>query len=168
MAENDQDSEEQPKSSKKLIIIIAVVLLLAGAGAGYYFFFMGDSVEVEAEETEEEEQEEEEKVTDYFYFDIEKPFIAQFPKGSAARLLQVSISVQVKKEDFIEQLKKHQPMIRNNLLMIINDTKPAELKTLEAKQELKNKILDELNSIMNKMSSKNEIQDVFFTALVMQ
>jgi flagellar FliL protein len=165
MAEKDQEEAvEEKKSSKKLIIIIAVVLLLVGGGAGYYFMFMGDS----GEATEEEEQAEEAETTDYFYFDIEKPFIVQFPKGAGARLLQVSISIQVKNEAFIEDLKKHQPMLRNNLLMIINDSKPGELKTRQGKEALKNKMLEEVNSIMSKMSKENHIENLFFTSLVMQ
>jgi len=166
MAEKDQEEAvDEKKSSKKLIIIIvAVILLLAGGGAGYYFMFMGDP----SEAMDEEEQTKEAETTDYFYFDIEKPFIVQFPKGAGARLLQVSISIQVKNEAFIEDLKKHQPMLRNNLLMIINDSKPGELKTGQGKQALKNKMLEEVNSIMSKMSKENHIEDLFFTSLVMQ
>ncbi len=165
MAEVEQESGDEKKSSKKLIIIIvAVVLLLVGGGAGYYFMFMGDPVEAE----EQEEQAAEEENLDYFYFDIEKPFIVQFSKGTGARLLQVSISIQVKNEAFIEDLKKHQPMLRNNLLMIINDSNPGELKTRLGKETLKNKLLEEVNSIMGKMSKENHIEDLFFTSLVMQ
>lgn len=165
MAEEEQESGGEKKSSKKLIIIIvAVVLLIVGGGAGYYFMFMGNP----SEATEEEEQDIEPETTDYFYFDIEKPFIVQFPKGAGARLLQVSISIQVKNEAFIEDLKKHQPMLRNNLLMIINDSKPSELKTRQGKEALKNKLLGEVNLIMSKMSKENHIENLFFTSLVMQ
>ena len=164
MAEEEQESGDEKKSSKKLIIIVAVVLLLVGGGAGYYFMFMGDP----SEAAEQEEQEIEAVTTEYFYFAIEKPFIVQFPKGAGARLLQVSISIQVNNEAFIEDLKKHQPMLRNNLLMIINDSKPNELKTRQGKEALKNKLLEEVNSIMGKMSKENHIENLFFTSLVMQ
>jgi flagellar FliL protein len=165
MADEEQESGDEKKSSKKLIIIIAaVVLLLGGGGAGYYFMFMGDP----SEETEQSEQVEEAEPIEYFYFDIEKPFIVQFPKGAGARLLQVSISIQVTNEAFIEDLKKHQPMLRNNLLMIINDSKPGELKTSQGKEALKNKMLEEVNSIMSKMGNEDKIENLFFTSLVMQ
>jgi flagellar FliL protein len=165
MAEEEQESGDEKKSSKKLIIIIVgIVLLLVGGGAGYYFMFMGDPAEAE----EQEEQAAEAEIIEYFYFDIEKPFIVQFPKGAGARLLQVSISIQVKNEAFIEDLKKHQPMLRNNLLMIINDSNPAELKTRQGKEVLKKKMLEEVNSIMSKMSKENYIENLFFTSLVMQ
>jgi flagellar FliL protein len=169
MAEVEFESGEEKKSSKKLIIIImAVLILISGGGAGYYFFFMGDSAGDSKEQVEEPEEEEETGNSELFYFDLEKPFIVQFPKGNEAKLLQVSISIQVNDELFIEELKKHEPMIRNNFLMVMADTNAGELKTVEGKENLKTSLLEALNEIMAKMSKKNHVEDLFFTALVMQ
>jgi len=169
MAEVEFESGEEKKSSKKLfIIIMAVLILISGGGAGYYFFFMGDSAGDSKEQVEEPEEEEETGNSELFYFDLEKPFIVQFPKGNEAKLLQVSISIQVNDELFIEELKKHEPMIRNNFLMVMADTNAGELKTVEGKENLKTSLLEALNEIMAKMSKKNHVEDLFFTALVMQ
>ena len=170
MAEVEFESGEEKKSSKKLIIIImAVLILIGGGGAGYYFFFLGDTA-VDSEEQVEEPEEVEEEFgnSGVFYFDLEKPFIVQFPKGNEAKLLQVSISIQVNDELFIEELKKHEPMIRNNFLMVMADANAGELKTVEGKENLKTSLLEALNKIMDKMSKKNHVEDLFFTALVMQ
>ncbi len=170
MAEVDFESGEEKKSSKKLIVIImAVLILIGGGGAGYYFFFMTDPA-VEGEEAVEEPEEEEADAgnSGVFYFDLDKPFIVQFPKGNEAKLLQVSISIQVNDELFIEELKKHEPMIRNNFLMVMADANAGELKTVEGKENLKAGLLEALNKIMDKMSKKNHVEDLFFTALVMQ
>ncbi len=169
MAEVEFEPDEEKKSSKKLIIIIlAVLVLIGGGGAGYYFFFMNDSAGDGEEQVEEPEEEEEAGNAGVFYFDLEKPFIVQFPKASEAKLLQVSISIQVNDELFIEELKKHEPMIRNNFLMVMADANAGELKTVEGKENLKTGLLEALNKIMDKMSKKNHVEDLFFTALVMQ
>ncbi|MCK5830013.1 MAG: flagellar basal body-associated FliL family protein [Methylococcales bacterium] len=173
MAENEvEDSEEgeEKKSSKKIIIIGLVVLLLAGAGGGYYFF-MGNPEESEGDQTEEiidEEEEVEDGVDEEIYYDMQQPLVVNFPKGSGANLIQVSISLLVKGEETVEALKKHEPMIRNNLLMAISAKGAKNLKTVEGKEALRDEMLKEVSHVMEKMTKTNKVMNVFFTTFVMQ
>jgi len=171
MAEDEQIEGEEKKSSK-LIIIIAVVLLLVGGGAGYYFM-MGSDSETEGEQTEAveedvEEDPETEAANEKLYYDMSQSLIVNFPKGSGASLIQVSISVLVKGADTLETIKKHEPMIRNNLLMAISAKGAENLKTREGKEELRTTMLDEVSKVMERMTKKNKVEDIFFTAFVMQ
>lgn len=166
MAENKVEEGEEKKSSKKIIIIAAAVFLLLIGGGGGYFFMMGDAEPTEGEETEEAVEEQE--IKEVFYFDLKKPLIVNFPKGSAARLIQVSVSLSVEGEEALDALKKHQPMIRNNLLMTISAKDPKELAQVEGKQLLRDDMLKEITAIMEKMTGKNAVTNVFFTTFVMQ
>ncbi len=168
MAEKELSEGEEKKSSKKMIIIAALVLLLGGGGAGYYFM-MGDSAETDGEQTEEVEEEvEDESVLEEVYFEMTKPFVVNFPKGSGAKLIQVSVTLLVKGEETIEILKKHEPMLRNNLLMTISAKEPTNLKTKEGKEELQEEMLEEVGRVMEKMAGKNKVKNLFFTTFVMQ
>ena len=163
MAENELEAGEEKKSSKKLIIIIAiVVLLLGGAGGGY--FFMNSEAEGETDQVEEVVEEQKELI----YFEMSKPFIVDFPKGSAARLIQISVAILVEGEETVEALTKHEPMIRNNLLMLINNQDPGELKQSAGKDKLQEEMIQEVGEILEKMSGSNHVQEIFFTAFVMQ
>ncbi len=168
MAENTE-VEEEKKSSKKMIIIAVLVLLLGGGGAGY-FFMAGDSTEVEGEQTEKpgEQADATESNNEKLYTALEKPLLVNFPKGSRARLIQVSLTLLVEDEETIEALKKHQPMLRNNLLMIISAKGPDKLASKEGKEELRAEMLEEAGKIMTKMTGKNKVDNVFFTTFVMQ
>ncbi len=170
MAKDVVADGEEKKSSKMMIIIIAVVVLLAGGGGAYYFMFMGDDTALEegAEEEEVVEEEEEDLDTALTYFDMPKPFVVNFPKSSGIRLLQVSIALATEGEASVEVLKKHEPMIRNNLLMLISGQMPSDLKTVAGKQKLQEQMLKEVGKIMKRMDGKNKVQDVFFTSFVMQ
>lgn len=166
MAEDEEGTEK--RSSKKLMMIVGlVILLLAGAGGGYYFM-MGDETEADEEQVEEVVEEEDDTAVEEVYYDISKPFIVNFPKGSEARLIQVSVSLLVKGEDTVEALKKHEPMIRNNLLMSISARGAKNLKTKEGKEELRADMLEETGEVMEKMTGKNKVKNLFFTAFVMQ
>lgn len=163
MAENEVEDGEEKKSSKKIIIIAAVVLLLAGGGAGY-FFMAGDPAPKEGEQTEEVEEEAGEEV----YYELDEALVVNFPKGSGASLIQVSVSLLVKGQDTIEALKKHEPMMRNNLLMAISGQGAENLMTQEGKEQLRVTMLDEIGKVMEKMTGKNKVSNLFFTTFVMQ
>jgi flagellar FliL protein len=178
MAEAKSDSVEK-KSSKKLILIIGfVVLLLGGAGAGGWYFFMNKPAEdaghqAEAEKHEEapkhEEEHAEEVIEPDVYFEIKEPFLVNFPPGSGVKIIKISLTVLVKGEASVEILKKHMPMVRNNLLMAITSIGAEKAKTVEGKKELQALMLSETGKVMEKMNNnKNPVKDVYFTDFVMQ
>ncbi|MBE0437391.1 MAG: flagellar basal body-associated FliL family protein [Methylomicrobium sp.] len=166
MAENNQTAEGEKKSSKKLIIImLAVLLVLAGAG-GAYFFLAGDDSESVADVAESEQKTE--AKPEVFYYDFSKPLIVNFPTGSRMRLMQVSISLLVDNQEAIEDLKKHDPMIRNNLLMLISAQSSDELNSREGKDKLRQAVHGEVSAVLGKMTGKQPVKEVFFTSFVMQ
>ena len=178
MAEAKSDSGEK-KSSKKLILIIGlVVLLLGGAGAGGWYFFMNKPAEdaghqAEAQKHEEaakhEEEHAEEVVEPEVYFEIKEPFLVNFPPGSGVKIIKISLTVLVKGEASVDILKKHMPMVRNNLLMAITSIGAEKAKTVEGKKELQALMLSETGKVMEKMNNnKNPVKNVYFTDFVMQ
>lgn len=170
MAKTQRGPETGKKSSIKLIIVIGVAVLglAAGVGAGVYFYMSKFSNDVENSAPLDGKQMREPEPVDLFYYDLSKPLIVDFPKGASARLIQVSLAFQVEGQDALEALKKHDPMIRNNLLMLINSTGPDNLYTREGKQQLRADMVEAVGSALQKMTGKNPVKQVFFTAFVMQ
>lgn len=166
MAEHGQEGGEGKKSSKKLIIIIvATVILLAGGGGAAYFFMKGDSSKGEkAEHVEEESEVPAEKL----YFDMTKPIVVDFPKVSAVKHGRITVSMLAEGAETIEVLKKNEPMIRNNLLMLIGAQDSSVLNTREGKDVLRKAMLDDVNAVIKKMAGKGQVEEIFFTSFVMQ
>ncbi len=169
-----EDNGEEQKSSKKLIIII-VVLLLIIVGGGAAFFMMGsdesaaqgaDSEQVESQKEVDEEAEE--SSNEVIYYNLEQPLRVDFPRGSSASLIEIKVAFLVNNEDTEGALKKHEPMIVNNLLMAISAAGADKLKQVEGKNELRALMLDETGKVMKKMTGSNGVKEVFFTAFVMQ
>jgi flagellar protein FliL len=155
---------EEKKLSKKniiLVIVLALLLVLSGMGAGYYFFARnGDAKQVANEHPVES------KAT--IYVDMTEPMIVNFPKGLDAGFVQLSVSFLVNSEETVASLKKHEPMLRNNLMMKINAQNPQQLKTRAGKEALRVIMLNEANQVLAKMAGGGRISEVFFTAFVMQ
>jgi flagellar protein FliL len=183
MSEQKSNPEEKKSSKKLILIILAVLLLIGGAGAGYYFFMrhpddnkaqkegekddkQHSGQEVEAKHEEEPEEGEGVKVATYI--DMSQPIMVNFPKGSGVTLVQVSLSFLADSEETAAAIKKHEPMVRNNLMMKINAQTPAELRTKEGKDALRIVLLEEINSILDKMAHGKHVKEVFYTTFVMQ
>ncbi|MDO9239572.1 MAG: flagellar basal body-associated FliL family protein, partial [Methylicorpusculum sp.] len=102
------------------------------------------------------------------YYDMSKPLIVDFPRGSSIRLIQISVSLMVKGQETLDALKKHDPMIRNNLLMLISSQSGEDLASREGKEKLKEAMKLEVGNVLKKMSGSDRLKEVFFTAFVMQ
>ena len=167
-----EEAVAEGKSSKMIIIIIALVVLLAGGGAAYYFLVMADEVSTgegaKAAEVIDEVEEEEDPSGELAYFDMKTPFVVDFPAETGVHLIQVSVALLTRGDEAVELLTKHEPMIRNNFLMLIRGQEPKIYRTPEGKAQLQEMMLENVNESIRKVSHKAKVRNVFFTSFVMQ
>ncbi len=189
MSEAKSVEGEGKKSSKKklIIIIVAVLVLLAGGGGAAFYFLKSDPAKAEGEHGAKSEGEDHEAHGDkesddehegseeghggkieMVYFDMGKPFVVSLPQGSSAKLVSVSVSVSAEDEEAVAALKKHEPMIRNNLMMLIGSQNPDEMRNREGKEKLREAMLKTIIDILKKKIGKAHVEEVFFTSFVMQ
>jgi len=184
MAEEEVEGEvleEGGGKKKKMIMIIGGVLALAiAAGAGLYFtgFFEDEAAPVAegsaATESNEEESAEAsdegaegDASTEMLYHELKPPFMVNFSKGNI-RILKVTLSLMAKNEKAIDAAKLHNPVIRNNILMLLSGENLETLKTADGKGLLQASIKEEINKVLKERKESAKIDEVFFTELVMQ
>lgn len=174
MADSKPEEGKKKSLTKLILIIVLTFLLLVAASAGAYYFLIykaDESGQASAESKDVKEKDDDEDIDQAqpeLYYALDAPLIVNFPPGSNARIIKVSVTVLVKGEASVDVLKKHEPMIRNNLLMAISSMGADNMKTLEGKQELRRMMLSEIGKVMEKMAGKNTAKDVYFTEFVMQ
>ncbi|CAA9890993.1 Flagellar protein FliL [Candidatus Methylobacter favarea] len=166
MAQVEHATGKKKKFSKKIVVIggIALLVLLIGGGAAF-FFLKGTPVPAAVEKSASHEEEE---AGEKLYYDMSNPFIVNFPKDSSAKLMRISVAFLVEGQETIDALKKHEPMVRNNLLMLMSAQQADELKNREGKEKLRSAMLREVTEVLMKMAGKSHIKEVFFTSFVMQ
>ncbi|MGZ5054565.1 MAG: flagellar basal body-associated FliL family protein [Methylobacter sp.] len=165
MAELEQESGDAKKSPKKLIIMIVAALILVAAGGGVTFFLMKED---SSKDKKAEHVDEATGHAEKLYFDMSKPIVVDFPKGAAVQHGRITVSMLVEGAETIAVLKKNEPMIRNNLLMLIGAQDPASLNTREGKELLGKAMLDDVTAVLVKMAGKGKVNEIFFTSFVMQ
>jgi flagellar FliL protein len=102
------------------------------------------------------------------YFAFEPPLIVNFEDTQAVRFLQVQIEVLTRDPKVVDALKLHSPVIRNNLLMLMNGRDYRPLMTREGKEALRQECLTEVQRVLKKETGQPGIEDLFFTSFVVQ
>lgn len=176
MAEENENGEEEvkKKSPLMLIIIVAVVMLVLGGG-GAYFLLGGKSstpaqaaADGETVEGDEEATEAIEPKAEAVYFSLNPRFVVNFVGKSKARFLQVEIDGVTRDPMIKEDVTLHLPKIRNNVLMLLSSKSYDDLSHPEGKEQLRQEVLSEIQSIIKEESGHEGVEDIFFTSFVMQ
>jgi flagellar FliL protein len=167
--------EGNKKSSKKLIFILlgAVMATLMLVFATLYLLGIfppkGKPTSAHGKEAVEESQEERAEQKPTIYLALQPAFVINFQNSPDARLLRIEITVASTDQTIIDAVKKHTPMIRNNLLLLLSGEDPAMLKAPEGKDALRGKIKDAIKKVVIGHTGKGVgVDEVFFTDFITQ
>ncbi len=142
----------RPKHEGSKIMMMLIIFMVLSVNAAKVF---AEDEEVVVKET--------------LYYSMSKALVVDLPKGSSMRLLQVSVSLSIiGSDEDLSKLKKHEPMLRNYFLMVIRNQEPEKLRSSAGKEALQVALLEEANKMLEKVSVKTKIENVFFTSFVMQ
>ncbi|MDX2426034.1 MAG: flagellar basal body-associated FliL family protein [Cycloclasticus sp.] len=182
MAEEEQDEsvEQAGGSKKKLIIMIVggIVALLFIIATTLFFagFFDAEKTaepsdpakEASLDTVNEDEGEGEgESVREVSYYSLSPSFLVNFQNGQI-KVLKVDMTLMATDDKVIDAVTLHNPVIRNNILMMLSNQNPETLKTAEGKLALQAAVKNEVNKVLVDKKITSKVQEVFFTDLVMQ
>lgn len=158
-------SEENPaprKSKKGLIIAVASVVVLGAAGGGY--FALGGKKDDKAQAKPVAEVK-----LPALFAELDPPFVVNFQPGSSSRFLQVAVQLMTRDPRLVTFLQQHNPIIRNDLLMLFGNKQATEVASPEGKEALRAATLEAVRNIIAAEGGKPEsLEAVYFTSFVMQ
>ena len=156
--------EAAPKKSKLLLIIVALAVLGAAAGGGFYFF-AGAKHETEGKDKAAEVEHKAPAV----YVKLDPPFVVNFETKGMMRFLQITLEIMTRDPVTADQIKQHDPMIRNDLLMLFGNQTYETISTREGKERLRGEALDVVGKIVEREGGKaKNVEQLYFTSFVMQ
>ncbi len=166
------EETEESKSSRLplILIIVGVVVILVGAVVGTLFFtgVIGGSAEPQQQEEGAAEKPAEEKQAPAIYYPLKPEFTVNFQDPRAASYMQLAVQVMTREPKVVEALKTHDPLVRNNLLLLFSQQNAKELRTRQGKEQLRAAVKEELTGILEKHGVDGEVEAVYFTSFVMQ
>lgn len=151
------------------VVLIAVLLsTLGGAGAAW---FVAKQVVTAAQPKADEEGKTEAPAvpkSPALYFALEPAFIVNLDDERAQRFLQVQVEIMSRDAKSIEQLQRHAPRIRSQLLLLFGQQSASELSTRAGKEKLQDQVLAEIQAVLRAETGKADVEAVYFTSFVIQ
>jgi flagellar FliL protein len=159
-APNPANAEAKPKGKGRLLIIIAAAVVLLGGGAGAYFL-LKPPVDDKAGAKHVVVR------TPAIYIALEPPFVSNFDASAGTRFLQITVQLMTRAPEMAEFLKQHDPVIRNDLLLLFGNQQVNEVSSREGKEKLRATALEAIRKIIVAEGGRpEELEAVYFTSFV--
>jgi flagellar protein FliL len=176
MADPTTDDQSAPvsasKGSKLLAIIVAAVLAAGAAGGGaYWFATKGEAATATDEKGEKSDKGKKDKASQgpAIYVEFDPPFVVNFEARGMTRFLQVTVQALTRDPLTADMIKQHDPVIRNDLLMLLSNQTYETISSREGKEKLRTEALQVVaNVIENEGGSGESVEQLYFTSFVMQ
>lgn len=102
------------------------------------------------------------------YIAIDPSLIASVADGQVMRFLQVDVQLMTRDPEAALAIETHEPVIRNNLLMLLSSQSLKSLSTKEGKEALRASALAEVREILAAEGAQPNVDDLYFTGFVIQ
>ncbi|TWH71463.1 flagellar FliL protein [Azomonas agilis] len=103
------------------------------------------------------------------YVSLYPPLVGNYNAGEKKlRYYKADISLRVVGNAAAEQIKRHDPLVRNQLVMLFAQQSSDVLETLDGKEQLRREALRQLQQLLTQETGKPLVDDLLFNNLVVQ
>ncbi len=157
------------KSSKLLATFAAALFAAAAAGGGVYWFTAKSNADVVAEEDGKAKTKSAKPKGPAIYVEFDPPFVVNFEARGMTRFLQVTLQVMTRDPITAELIKQHDPVIRNDLLLLLSSQTYDTISTREGKDALRTQALEVVSGAIEAEGGNGaNVEQLYFTSFVMQ
>lgn len=102
------------------------------------------------------------------YFEIATPFVVNLADKGGIAFLQVNAQLKVKNEELKPHLHSHMPAIQHTVMMVLSEQTSSTIRSVAGKQQLREKTLKEIQSVLTEKIGDPAIEEVYFTGFIVQ
>lgn len=104
-----------------------------------------------------------------FYLSLHPPLVVNLTDAfGAAHFMQITLEVMARKQDVINALREHTPVIRNSLILLYGSEMYEDVVTREGKEKMLAAGLAEIRKVMKEQGGITGVEAVYFTSLIIQ
>lgn len=163
-----QDAAPKKKRAKLPLIIAAGAAAAIAAGGGAYFAF-GGKKDAGAAEAKQVEAKHKAPKAPAVYVEFDPPFVVNFEAKGVMRFLQISVEVMTRDPATAELIRQHDPVLRNDLLLLLGNQSYEKISTREGKEALRQEALDVVARVIAaEGGDRKQVEQLYFTSFVMQ
>lgn len=108
--------------------------------------------------------------TKVVYYGFDPDIVTNYVTGGQKNLgyVRVTMELMIKDEKFLPIVEHHEPMILNAIVGVFGKESEDAVKSLTGREEIRLKILKNLNELLTKETGAAVVQDVLFTKYLYQ
>lgn len=158
-ASNNNQGKTEARKGRGLWVGMLLLTLASLAGGGAWYYLRAAPTEADAAEA---------AVKPALYRALEPAFVVNLADEDATRYMQAEVIVMTRDPKALEALERHDPLIRNRLLLLFGQQRLADLQSRADKERLQDEALGEVRAILTVETGDAGVEALYFTSLVTQ
>ncbi|MDM8348692.1 flagellar basal body-associated protein FliL [Pseudomonas sp. sp1636] len=102
------------------------------------------------------------------YISLFPALVGNFGSGTKLKYFKADISLRVTGADVEATVKHHEPLIRNQLVMLFSQQTEESMNAADAKEALRQEALKQVQDVLNQEEGKPLVDDLLFNNLIIQ
>lgn len=102
------------------------------------------------------------------YYNLTPALVGNFGEGPRTRFFKADIALRVTGEAIKAKVEHHEPLIRNQLVMLFSQQSEAALADEQAKEQLRQEALKQVQDALTQEEGAPLVEDLLFNNLVVQ
>ncbi|WP_165668278.1 flagellar basal body-associated protein FliL [Metapseudomonas otitidis] len=118
--------------------------------------------------SESKEEPKEGEAPKVLYLDLVPALVGNYGAGPKLKYFKADISLRVTGDDAKKSVEYHEPLIRNQLVMLFAQQTDESLSSVEGKETLRQEALKQVQQALNQEEGKPLVEDLLFNNLIVQ
>ncbi|OEC47451.1 flagellar basal body-associated protein FliL [Pseudomonas sp. 1D4] len=118
--------------------------------------------------SESKEEPKEGEAPKVLYLDLVPALVGNYGAGPKLKYFKADISLRVTGDDAKKSVEYHEPLIRNQLVMLFAQQTDESLSSVEGKETLRQEALKQVQQALNQEEGKPLVEDLLFNNLIIQ
>ena len=102
------------------------------------------------------------------YIGLTPALVGNFGAGPKLKFYKADIALRVTGSEVEEKVKHHEPLIRNQLVMLFSQQSDATMGAADAKETLRQEALKQVQDVLNQEEGAPLVEDLLFNNLIIQ
>jgi flagellar FliL protein len=114
------------------------------------------------------EGEKEGKTPTVAYISLVPALVGNYGTGPKLKVFKADIALQVTGSDAEAKVEHHEPLIRNQLVMLFSQQTDESMGNVESKEKLRQEALKQVQDVLTQEEGKPLVEDLLFNNLIVQ
>ncbi|WP_371916548.1 flagellar basal body-associated protein FliL [Pseudomonas sp. PIC25] len=114
------------------------------------------------------EEKADDKAPQVSYIGLTPALVGNYGSGPKLKYYKADVSLRVTGADAAARVEHHEPLIRNQLVMLFSQQTDETLGSVEAKEALRQEALKQVQQVLEQEEGKPLVDDLLFNNLIIQ